>query len=88
MSAGLLFFNARFYDLYGGAPYGSEQKIYGPSQHGRVILNYVRLFGSFRLFALRTWFLERNNFTYASHRNDLNVIGHYTQMVWAGEAIV
>lgn len=37
----------------------------------------------FRLFALRTWFLERNNFTYGSHRNDLNVVGHYTQMVWA-----
>ncbi|CAO1364329.1 unnamed protein product [Diamesa hyperborea] len=35
------------------------------------------------LFAMRTWFLERDNFTYGSHRNDLNVIGHYTQMVWA-----
>lgn len=38
---------------------------------------------SFRLFAFRTWFLERNNFTYGSHRNDLNVVGHYTQMIWA-----
>lgn len=37
----------------------------------------------FRLFALRTWFLERNNFTYGSHRNDINIIGHYTQMIWA-----
>lgn len=36
-----------------------------------------------RLFALRTWFSERNNFTYGSHRNDLKVVGHYTQMIWA-----
>ncbi|ETN60767.1 catrin [Anopheles darlingi] len=35
------------------------------------------------LFALRTWFLERQNFTYGSTRNDLVAVGHYTQMVWA-----
>ncbi|KFB39125.1 AGAP009085-PA-like protein [Anopheles sinensis] len=35
------------------------------------------------VFALRTWFLERQNFTYGSSRNDLTTIGHYTQMVWA-----
>ncbi|XP_039433109.1 cysteine-rich venom protein-like isoform X2 [Culex pipiens pallens] len=35
------------------------------------------------LFALRTWFLERQNFTYASPKNDLVAVGHYTQMVWA-----
>ncbi|CAG9798066.1 unnamed protein product [Chironomus riparius] len=35
------------------------------------------------LFALRTWFEERHNFTYGSHRNDLNVVGHFTQMIWA-----
>ncbi|XP_055546084.1 cysteine-rich venom protein TEL1-like isoform X2 [Wyeomyia smithii] len=35
------------------------------------------------LFALRTWFLERQNFTYGSHKNDLVAVGHYTQMVWA-----
>ncbi|GAB0089408.1 cysteine-rich venom protein-like [Sergentomyia squamirostris] len=35
------------------------------------------------LFALRMWFTERQNFTYGSPRNELHVIGHYTQMVWA-----
>lgn len=32
---------------------------------------------------MRTWFLERQNFTYGSPNNDLIAIGHYTQMVWA-----
>ncbi|XP_053665357.1 cysteine-rich venom protein-like [Anopheles marshallii] len=35
------------------------------------------------MFALRTWFLERQNFTYGSSRNVLDIVGHYTQMVWA-----
>ncbi|KAG8227049.1 hypothetical protein J437_LFUL013232 [Ladona fulva] len=34
-------------------------------------------------FAIKTWFMERHNFTYGSTRNDLYVVGHYTQMVWA-----
>ncbi|XP_071445506.1 cysteine-rich secretory protein 2-like [Hetaerina americana] len=34
-------------------------------------------------FAIKTWFMERHNFTYGSSRNDLYVVGHYTQMVWA-----
>lgn len=37
----------------------------------------------FRLFAIKSWNLERFNFTYASIKNDINVVGHYTQMVWA-----
>lgn len=49
----------------------------------RKVINLLTWNYRFRLFALRTWFLERNNFTYGSHRNDLNVVGHYTQMVWA-----
>uniref|UniRef100_A0A1B0DQX0 Uncharacterized protein n=1 Tax=Phlebotomus papatasi TaxID=29031 RepID=A0A1B0DQX0_PHLPP len=35
------------------------------------------------LFALRMWFSEKHNFTYGSPKNDLHVVGHYTQMVWA-----
>ncbi|GLV37876.1 uncharacterized protein CBL_06422 [Carabus blaptoides fortunei] len=34
-------------------------------------------------FAIKTWYLEKDNFTYGSTKNDLGVIGHYTQMVWA-----
>ncbi|XP_046403123.1 cysteine-rich secretory protein 2-like [Ischnura elegans] len=34
-------------------------------------------------FAIKTWFMERHNFTYGSSKNDLYVVGHYTQMVWA-----
>jgi len=32
-------------------------------------------------FAIKTWFLEKNNFTYEGE-NDLGVVGHYTQLVW------
>lgn len=35
------------------------------------------------MFALKSWFIERQNFTYGSSKNDLKVVGHYTQMVWA-----
>lgn len=45
--------------------------------------NLLTLNHLFRLFAFRTWFMERNNFTYGSHRNNLDVVGHYTQMIWA-----
>ncbi|ODN04238.1 Cysteine-rich venom protein DIS2 [Orchesella cincta] len=34
-------------------------------------------------FAIKMWYLEYKNFTYGSSRNDLGVVGHYTQMVWA-----
>lgn len=44
-----------------------------------VIYIYIYIY-IFRLFALKTWFLERHNFTYGSHRNDLDVVGHYTQV--------
>ncbi|XP_071551268.1 cysteine-rich secretory protein 2-like [Panulirus ornatus] len=32
-------------------------------------------------FAVKTWWLEKDNFTYGG-KNDLYVIGHYSQMVW------
>ncbi|CAH1368353.1 unnamed protein product [Tenebrio molitor] len=35
------------------------------------------------LFAIKTWYLEKDNFTYGSRKNELSVVGHYTQMVWA-----
>ncbi|RZC22658.1 cysteine-rich secretory protein 2-like [Asbolus verrucosus] len=34
-------------------------------------------------FAIKTWYLEKDNFTYGSRNNDIHVVGHYTQMVWA-----
>ncbi|XP_046675229.1 cysteine-rich secretory protein 2-like [Homalodisca vitripennis] len=34
-------------------------------------------------FAIKTWFLERHNFTYGSRGNSLMKVGHYTQLVWA-----
>ncbi|CAG5037258.1 unnamed protein product, partial [Parnassius apollo] len=34
-------------------------------------------------FALKTWFLEYQNFTYGLQVHNLKTIGHYTQMVWA-----
>ncbi|VEN59954.1 unnamed protein product [Callosobruchus maculatus] len=34
------------------------------------------------LFAIETWWLEKEQFEYG-RTNDLHVIGHYTQMVWA-----
>lgn len=36
-----------------------------------------------RLFVLRSWYVEHHNFTYGSPHNVPEVIGHYTQMVWA-----
>ncbi|XP_045621088.1 cysteine-rich secretory protein 2 isoform X2 [Procambarus clarkii] len=33
-------------------------------------------------FAVKTWWLEKDNFTYGGRKNDLEVVGHYTQMVW------
>jgi Cysteine-rich secretory protein family len=36
-----------------------------------------------RMFAIKTWFLEKHNFTYGSPKNNLFEVGHYTQMVWA-----
>ncbi|KAF2367958.1 Cysteine-rich secretory protein [Trinorchestia longiramus] len=33
-------------------------------------------------FAVKTWWLEKDNFTYGSEKNDLFVVGHYTQLVW------
>ncbi|CAG2060094.1 unnamed protein product [Timema podura] len=39
--------------------------------------------GVTRFFAIKTWFLERLNFTYGANHNDLEVVGHYTQLVWA-----
>ena len=38
---------------------------------------------SIRMFATKTWFLEKHNFTYGSPQNNLFEVGHYTQMVWA-----
>lgn len=35
------------------------------------------------LFAIKTWYQEKDNFTFGGVDNDLKVIGHYTQMVWA-----
>ena len=35
------------------------------------------------MFAIKTWFLEKHNFTYGSALNNLFEVGHYTQMVWA-----
>ncbi|XP_015836142.1 cysteine-rich secretory protein 2 isoform X2 [Tribolium castaneum] len=35
------------------------------------------------LFAIKTWYLEKDNFTFGSRKNDLMIVGHYTQMVWA-----
>ncbi|XP_072936698.1 cysteine-rich venom protein-like isoform X2 [Epargyreus clarus] len=34
-------------------------------------------------FALKTWFLEYQNFTYGAPVRNLKAVGHYTQMVWA-----
>lgn len=32
-------------------------------------------------FAVKTWYLEKDNFTYGGV-NDIGVVGHYTQLVW------
>lgn len=37
----------------------------------------------FRLFAIETWYLEKDHFVYGNRSNDLKIVGHYTQMVWA-----
>ncbi|XP_035446637.1 cysteine-rich venom protein DIS2 [Spodoptera frugiperda] len=34
-------------------------------------------------FAIKTWYLEYQNFTYGNPVYNLKTIGHYTQMVWA-----
>ncbi|KAJ8884203.1 hypothetical protein PR048_016060 [Dryococelus australis] len=34
-------------------------------------------------FAIKMWYLEKFNFTYGSPYNELEVVGHYTQMVWS-----
>lgn len=41
------------------------------------------LLTNWRMFATKTWFLEKHNFTYGSPQNNLFEVGHYTQMVWA-----
>uniref|UniRef100_T1JKW9 Cysteine-rich venom protein n=1 Tax=Strigamia maritima TaxID=126957 RepID=T1JKW9_STRMM len=33
-------------------------------------------------FAIQTWYLEKDNFTYDSETNDLEIVGHYTQLAW------
>ncbi|XP_037032258.1 cysteine-rich venom protein pseudecin-like [Bradysia coprophila] len=35
------------------------------------------------LFALQSWFVEREQFVYGSKHNNSTAVGHYTQMVWA-----
>nr|XP_022911082.1 cysteine-rich secretory protein 2-like [Onthophagus taurus] len=40
------------------------------------------------LFAMRTWFAEKKYFTYGSTKNNLKLVGHYTQMVWATSQFV
>ncbi|XP_055382076.1 cysteine-rich secretory protein 2-like [Condylostylus longicornis] len=35
------------------------------------------------MFVMKSWFIERKNFTFGSPNNSLGEIGHYTQMVWA-----
>lgn len=32
---------------------------------------------------MKAWFGEKDNFTYGGEYNQLKVVGHYTQMVWA-----
>ncbi|XP_023939149.2 serotriflin [Bicyclus anynana] len=34
-------------------------------------------------FALKSWFLEYQNFTYGAPVRNFKAVGHYTQMVWA-----
>jgi hypothetical protein len=42
-----------------------------------------KYFQFIRYFAIKTWFLERHDFTYGSSQNNLYMVGHYTQLVWA-----
>lgn len=35
-----------------------------------------------RVFAIRSWFTEKDDFVYGS-LNQTEVVGHYTQLVWA-----
>mgnify|MGYP000350154960 CR=1 FL=1 len=34
------------------------------------------------MFAIETWWLEKNDFMYGK-KNNLTLVGHYTQLVWA-----
>ncbi len=37
-----------------------------------------------RLFAIKTWWLERKDHTFGDNVfNNLTLVGHYTQLVWA-----
>lgn len=47
------------------------------------MLILVFMSSTHRMFATKTWFLEKHNFTYGSAVNNLFEVGHYTQMVWA-----
>lgn len=50
--------------------------------HPRIFTTYNHLIIS-RLFAVKTWWLEKDEFTFGKPVNNLTIIGHYTQMVWA-----
>lgn len=64
-------------------------------QHDNITGRWIDLFGSCGqnifvsthqvpwFFAVETWNLEKHNFTYGSDSNNLTLVGHYTQMVWA-----
>ncbi|XP_026325014.1 serotriflin-like [Hyposmocoma kahamanoa] len=64
-------------------------------QHNPPIENTVPLYGSCGqnlfvsshktpwFFAIKSWFLEYQNFTFGAPNYVLHDIGHYTQMVWA-----
>lgn len=57
--------------------HGREVEAYGPcGQNIFVSTHQVPWF-----FAVKTWWLEKDDFTFGG-KNDLFVIGHYTQMVW------
>ncbi|GBM15195.1 Cysteine-rich secretory protein 2 [Araneus ventricosus] len=34
------------------------------------------------MFVAKAWFMENQNFTYGSTKNNATFVGHYTQMVW------
>ena len=52
-----------------------------------IIICYVYLCATYlltRLFAIKTWWLEKDHFKYGTHAyNNLTAVGHYTQLVWA-----
>lgn len=35
------------------------------------------------MYVTHEWYSEYQNHTFGSPRNDISVVGHYTQMVWA-----